>query len=299
MRRMIFAVATCGAVALPAGAQQVPARDLLDFPIGAVAEPRALARATGDGVWNPAACLLPLSARLRVGVAALETPAEQALSAQLLGGAMAMPGDLTLSISAVRAAVDDIVRTDTDPQSVGGAVPYSTTLLSIGLARRTRKYLTAGVAARYRTGELDATRRGAFGVDGGIIADSLFGRDGRIGASTFLWRPGASADERTTYSAAADLRALGSDERREVRAGYGFSYTEETGREHYLFGSARAARLEGRAGLARIERFSRPEWRLRLGVGVYYARYVLGIGRDESGAGLPPTYQFTLTATIK
>jgi hypothetical protein len=299
MRRILFGVAICGVAAARGVAQQVPGRDLLEFPIGAIVEPAALGRATIGGLWNPASTVLPEGTRLRIGVAALNAPADQAVSAQLLGFSAALPRDVSASVSVVRAAVGDIVRTDTDPQSIGNEVPYHTTLLSVGLARRTQRFLTTGVAVRYRVGQLDLRRADALGVDGGLLAEGFLPRDVRVGASTFLWSPAGQSEERPTYSTAADLRLAGTSPRNEVRAGYGFSYTERSGEEHYVFGSARRAGLEARGGIARAQRFSEPEWRLRLGVGVYYARYALGIGREEGGAGLPPTYQFTLNTAIK
>ena len=299
MRRILFGVAVCGVVARPGAAQQVPGRDLLEFPIGAIVEPSALGRATVGGIWNPASIVLPVGSRLRLGAAALNAPADQAVSAQFLGLSVALPHGLSGSASVVRAAVGDIVRTDTDPQSIGNDVPYHTTLLSVGLARRTQRFLTAGVALRYRVGQLDMRRADAVGVDGGILADGFLPRDGRVGASTFLWSPGGQSEERPIYSTAGDFRLAGTTARNEIRGGYGFSFTERLGEEHYVFGSARRAGIEARAGIARTRRFGEPEWRLRLGVGVYYARYALGIGREEGGAGLAPTYQFTLNTAIK
>jgi len=299
MRRILFAVAAWGVSAARGAAQQVPGRDLLEFPVGAVVEPPALGREAAGGLWNPAGALLSNGTRVRLGAAALSAPADQAVSAQLLGASVAIPGGVTASVALVRASVDDIVRTDTDPQSIGGDVPYHTTLASVGVARRTQRYVTAGVALRYRVGQLDTRRADAVGLDGGIVADGFLPRDVRVGASTFLWSPAGQNVERPTYSAAADFRAMGASARNEVRAGYAYGYTIRSGDEHYLFGSARRRVMEARAGLARARRFGEADWRLRLGVGVYYARYALSIGREESGAGLPPTYQFTLTTAIK
>jgi hypothetical protein len=213
---------------------------------------------------------------------------------------VALPQGLTGAVAVVRAAVDNIVRTGSDPQSIGGDVPYQTTLYSAVVTRRTRDFLTAGIAVRYRTGQLDSDRKSALGVDGGIRAEGLWGHDVRLGLATFLWKPGGSvADERTSFNAAGDLRAVGRSERQEVRGGYAISYTPGSGHEHYLVGSGRSGVLEGRVGLARAVRFGEPFWRLRLGAGLHYARYALGVAREEAGADLGPTYQFTLSTSFK
>jgi hypothetical protein len=40
-------------------------------------------------------------------------------------------------------------------------------------------------------------------------------------------------------------------------------------------------------------------WRPRLGVGVHYDKYIVGIAREEGVEGLGPVYQFTLNATYR
>jgi len=300
MRRLIFAAVGCGCAAASGGAQEVPGRDLLDFPLGTVAEAPAIARQAAGGLWNPASAALAPGVRVRASAGALVTPPDQGVTAQLVAAAIRLPQGLTGAVTVVRAAVDNIVRTGSDPQSIGGDVPYQTTLYSAVVTRKTRDFLTAGVALRYRTGQLDSDRNGALGLDGGILAEGLWGRDVRLGLATFLWRPGGGvADERTAFNAAGDLRALGHGERREVRAGYAFSYTPGSGHEHYLVGSGRTGVLEARAGVARAVRFGGPSWRLRLGAGLHYARYALGVAREEAGADLGPTYQFTLSTAFK
>ena len=57
-------------------AQPVPARELWEFPLGAVLEPAALAAEPGAGFWNPAASVLPRGDRWRFGVASLTTATE-------------------------------------------------------------------------------------------------------------------------------------------------------------------------------------------------------------------------------
>lgn len=300
MRRFIFAAVLCGTFTTRSLAQDVPGRDLLDFPIGTVAEAPAIAVQAADGLWNPAAAALRPGVRVRLGAGALITPRDQGIAAQLVSAAVALPEDLTAALSVVRATVSDIVRTGSDPRSLGDDVAYGTTVYSAVVTRKTQGFLSTGVAVRYRVGELDQDRRAALGVDGGVLAEGLSARDVRLGVSTFLWRPGASTTtDRTTFSAAGDFRAAGHDAARELRTGYSFAYTPAVASEQYLFGSGRAGPFEARAGMARAVRFGDAIWRLRLGVGLHYARYALGIAREEAGAGLDPTYQFTLSSAYK
>lgn len=299
MRRFIFAAGVSGLLSMPAGAQAVPGRDLLDFPIGTLADAPALSTHAAGGYWNPAAVGLGRGIRARGSVAALDASAEQAVSAQMLALSVAVPRDVTASLSVVRAGVADIRRTETDPQSVGSDVPYSTTVVSAGLARRAAAFLTGGLALRYRTGVSAGVREAVIGVDGGVVVDGLPFRDARLGVSTHLWRPGSRRDDRPLYAAAADLRALGTGPGRELRGGYGYASAGRDDGEHFLFGAGRGGRVEARAGVARITRYGQSQLRLRLGVGVHHARYVVGVARDESGAGLAPTYQFTLSTSIQ
>ena len=297
MRRLIFGAGLQLAATCPLQPQQVPGRDLLQFPVGTIAEAPALASLTGDGVWNPAATALPDSARYRVGAAALQTGSDQSLSAQILSAAVALPTQTTVGLSFLRVAVSDILQTSTDPQSIGGEVPYATTIVSATVARRQER-LVAGLAARYRTGTIDREQRSALGIDAGLLAERLPVADARVGLSTFLWRPANRSDEQTTFNAAADLRVFGTRPARETRAGYSLSLTEGLAAEHYVFTSARSGVWEGRAGLSRTDVYERTSWRLRLGVGVHYAGYIVGVAREENGSGLAPYYQFCLTALI-
>jgi len=297
MRRFIFAACVSACVTMRAAAQEVPGRDLLDFPVGTLAEPPVLSAHMAGGYWNPAAAMLPRGVRGRASVAALDAAAEQAVSAQLIGVAAAIPGELTAALTLAHAAVDGIRRTDSDPQSIGD-VPYSATVVSAGVARRASPYLTAGMAVRYRLGVSDGVRESVVGLDGGLVAEGLPFRDARVGVASHLWRPGSRGSDRPTYSAAADVRAAGSGPLREVRGGYGYAYTARDAFEHVVFASAREGAFEGRAGAVHRVRHGAGQWRLRLGVGVHRGRYAVGVARDESGAGLAPTYHFTLSTRI-
>ena len=293
---MIFGVvtATLGAASLPA--QEVPGRDLLLFPIGTLAEAQALATTAGISFWNPAAGVLDDSSRARGTVAALSTPADQGVSIQLLDVAARLPAGVTASLSAVHGAVDGLVRT-TDSPLGGSEVPYGTWVLSAGVSRRQDR-VTVGLAARHRNGRVDGLRRGSLGLDAGVIAVGLLGIDARLAASSFLWRPASSTEERATYSLAGDARVWGADEHHQVRAGYSYGLTESVAREHYLFASGRWDGIEARVGVAQARAFGTETHRLRLGIGLHRARYLVGVAREQGGAGLDAIYQFTLSATL-
>lgn len=296
MRSFIFATALGIASAACAHAQYIPGRDLLAFPIGSIAEAPALAVVAGDGFSNPATIKL-VGARARVMVGALTTPADQAVAAQFGALAVALPLNTTVALSYVRASVNDLIRTESDPLSQD-QIPYNANVLSLAAARRQRAHLVTGVAVRYQAGEADRDRARTIGVDAGIVADGLVGQDLRIGVSSYLWRPANGRVEHNTFHFATDLRLAGESERREARAGYGLTFAPQSAREHFLFLAGRHGIWEGRAGITRHEAFGSADWRLRLGGGLQYARYTVGVARDDAGAGLSPTYQFVLGALL-
>ena len=298
MRRKVFAAALTVVGGASASAQNVPGRDLLYFPLGTAAEAPPLAAQSSGGLWNPAVIELRAGTRARVGVATIDSPADQGVSSRLIALEVAVPRQLTVGLSVARASVDDLVRTETDPQSLG-SITYATTVASLAVARRTRKHVAGGLALRYHHGEMDGLRRGVLGLDAGLVLDELTSRDGRVAISSFLWRPGRGPGELATLLAAADLRLVGSEDRRGVRVGYGASLTGNLSTEHYGQVSARGGAMEVRAGTSRTRAYDVTTWRFRLGLGLYYARYGLGVAREDSGAGLGPTYQFTLSSTIE
>jgi hypothetical protein len=295
MRRIVFAALVLGALARGAHAQQVPGRDLLDFPLGTLGEAPALATQLGDGLWNPATVSVPLDMRLRIAAAAFATAAEQGATAQTLAAAMRVSRELTVGLVALRAGVRDIVRTDTDPQSVAGDVPYGTNMLSALVARRD-PYFTTGVALRFRTGQLDGIRRSAFGLDAGIVTKGLGARDARLALASYLWSPGAGTDERPGLTGAADLRLGGASPEHEMRLAYAVTATQSLGPEHYLVASGRNGHFSARAGISRATSWGLVTWGSRVGLGLHSARYSVGLSREERDGGLPASYQFLLTS---
>ena len=284
-------------LAAPAWAQRVPGRDLLDFPLGALAEPPVMASAD-VALWNPANIIPAAGNRGRIGFASVQTPTDLGISVVGLSLAAALPQHLAAAVSAVQGSVAGIPRTTTDPSTLAGDVSYNTTMFSAGFARRTEN-VTAGLAVRYRMGSVDTERRSAFGVDGGLLADSLFGLPIRGAASTFLWRPANGADEETAYSGALDARLFQLDSTLEARGGYALTLIEQRTVEHYVYAGAASKRLEVRAGLARHQSSGENEWSLRVGTGLQYGRYHIGVAREGARDGLGGIYQFTLTTLIR
>ncbi len=297
MRRMLFVAAATAVIApsVPLAAQAVPGRDLLAYPVGTAADAPVLATASGDGLWNPAASLLPSHHRWRAGAAAVNTPSAQGLEVQALWGGVAIPGPVTLAFSVVRASVRDIARTEADPTPLGDVV-YGTTLGSLGAAARLSGFVVGGAALRYRLGELDGERRSAIGVDGGVLAGGGWWRDLRAGASTVLWRPGGSADE-SSYSAGADLRVLGRDSVVQLRAGYAGTAYGGGGEDHYGFVAAHSGGFVARGGVLAVRAFGATERRARLGLGLVFATYYVSLACETGAATRAPAYLFTLATT--
>ena len=298
MRPLMFAAAIGALASSSTGAQDVPGRDLLEFPVGTLAEAPVLATHFGSGEWNPAATVLSGATRARFGAATLRTPADQGVTAQMVFGSVAIGSATTVGLSVVRASVQDLLRTEFDPRTIGGEIPYNATVASVTAGRRYQD-VSAAISLRYRLGELDGFRRQAAGMDAGLIADRILGRDIRVAASTFLWRPAPRSEDRPRYSAGVDARLFGPDSVRITRGGYAYGRTGGSSEDHYLFVSTRYGPWIGRGGMASTSVYGHTSWRPRLGLGVQYARWSIGFAREENGAALGPTYQFMLSSVIK
>lgn len=284
-------------IAGPVPAQQLPGRDLFEFPLGSIAEGTALALQTGDGFRNPASILLARDERARLSVSSLLTGAQQSVSGQVVAAAIQLRGH-TLGVSVARASVDGIARTEGDPQSIGGDVPYDALVVSLVGATRRSRNLSGGLAVRWLRGELDLTTRNELGLDAGVVGEHLTPADVRVGATSFFWRPGSRSGDGVTLSLSIDGRVLGRDPLRTVRAGYAFATTPGISTEHYVFTSARWQAVEARTGIARTSAFTHASARWRLALGVHVDRYFAAISRDDNPSGLAASYQFTLTRAI-
>jgi hypothetical protein len=279
-------------------AQRVPGRELLQFPLGTLDRAAALGSGIGDGLGNPATIVLPESDRARLGIGSLQTSDEQGVTIYLAGAALNLPRRFTAGLSVVRATVDDIYRTGTDPTAIGSQIEYNTTVYSASIARQNGGRVSTGVSVRYRTGEIDRANGAAIGVDGGVLIRHIPFADASVGVATFLWRPANGEDERTSLNVAGDLRLMGS-ERRGARAGYGLTITEGRERDHFGYAVGRYGRWEGIVGALYSETYGSSSWRNRLGVRLNYGEYLVGVARESQDAGFSATYQFTLAMTIR
>lgn len=303
MRHLCFA-ATLGAALAAAprvtGAQAVPGRDLFDFAIGALGEAPALAVEAAGGLYNPAAPLLAPVGRLRGSVTHLNAPGDRGLSGEVVGLEWRQTPRRAYALTIARAGVSDIPRTDDTPTANGGTVVYDSYLVSAGAAQRLLKHLVVGGALRYRVGRLDTATASTVGADAGVVVDGLLGRrDLRLGASSFLWRPGADRGDRPLASVGADARVVGRSVAREVRLGASYLGSDGGEQEGFGYVSARLRNVEGRAGLARASRGGEADTRSRLGLGLRYAGLLVGVAREESASGFGSIYQITLSSILK
>jgi len=297
MRRKFLCGLAAYLWALPLASQSVPARDLWEFPLGAVLEPAALAAEPGGGLWNPASSHIRGPERWRLGVASLATTADQSVDGQLLSANLRRASGTTVGVSIARTAVASILRTESDPTSLG-EVPYSSLMLSLTAARELLPHVTAGVSARFREGRADRFVRNAVAADLGIIVHSLPVLDARIAVSSFLWRPGREIDDRPAVVAATDVRVMGVTDR-ETRLGYSLNGVNRGAKEQGPFVAWRFDRVDLRAAYLRTTASGRTVARVRSGVALHYAQFVVGVAREEGSTGLGPLYQFTLSSLIR
>lgn len=295
---IVLATTLLGARLGHAQSTAIPGRDLLGFPIGLVAEPAALPGIFGLGLWNPASAVLPPDARMRLAVAAMNTPADLSVSAQAASVSAHWRGS-TVTVSLTRAAVAGLVRTESDPLTVGNDVAYSTVVSSLGLARAATSRLSWGVALRARAGQIDLDRGGGVSVDGGAVLQHLPVLDARVGASTFLASPWSGGRERATVMASVDARAWGTDSLHSARAGIAGSATQGTGSDLFAFASGRYQAWELRGGVVRTSAYAAINFRARIAVVVHHAGYTVGIAREGTPSGFPPTYQFVLGSLVR
>ena len=279
-------------------AQPVPARDLWEFPLGAVLEPAALASEPGAGLWNPATSALRPGERIRLGVASLSAGAQQGVDGQLLSASFRRRSGTTMGFSVARSSVAGLVRTDSDPQSVG-EISYASLLVSATVAKTLVPHVTAGLAMRWREGRADQEVNTAIAADLGVVVHDLPWRNARVAIASFLWRPGREIEDRPAFVAAVDARVAGESTAREIRLGVSQNNVNRGASERGPFLSGRLDRLEARATIVRASAGASTATRIRSGLAVYYARYVVGLAREEGISGLGPVYQFTLSSILK
>jgi hypothetical protein len=295
MCRLTFAAIAAAAALSPLHAQQVPGRDLFTFPLGTLAEAPALASAAGGGFWNPATIALRPGDRANFSIAALESPIEQGVSARIGTAAYQFRSGITAGLSVAQSDVGDILRTDTDPQSVGDEILYTSMIIS-GVVAAERGPATIGFALRQRSGTVDFTHGRATSFDVGATLDKPAGLPFRAAVSSFLLSPSRQLERASAIGAIEGYlpRAAGTD----TRAGVSYQHDEGGGSERFAYASGRVGLLDLRGGIASQNAFGSTTTRLRLGVGVRYAHYLVGISREDGTAGLGASYQFLLATAV-
>jgi hypothetical protein len=296
MSRIIFAALLGVGFSRLAKGQEVPGRDLLQFPLGALAQPRALAATSAGSLWNPALGAPAGSYRTEATIATLKTPTEQAVSGRILGVSRRINARWVATASFASIGVSDLVRTDTDPQSLG-EISYGTIVISGGASTLWRS-MQLGAAVRYRSGVADTERLGVVATDIGFVVPRLFDRPIRIAGGTCMLSL-FGRKESATWSAAVDGPIFRRDSTVVVRAGYGISATERRGVEHLSFVSAVAGAVDGQVGLARRVAYASYVDAIRVGVGLHYARYRLGIARDDQPSSTGASYQVVLSSSFR
>jgi len=282
----------------------VPGRALLDFPLGTVGEIPALADAAGGGLFNPAAVLPLHPRRLSAAVAALSATENRGVDGQV-GTVVATRGRTALGIGLARMSVGGLDRTgETDP-TVLGTVPYYTSVASLLLARRiggiARNRLVIGAAARYRSGRSDTLTASTGALDFGVLADHLGGNplDLRVGASTYMLRPGSQGVEKPGLHVGADARVAGANDAHEARMGLSTDLTRGSQRETGIYASGRYEFAEAHVGVSRAVGFQSTQTRTQLGVGFRGTRFAVGVAHEGSDPGFGSIWQFSLSTQLK
>jgi len=287
-------------LAASAGAQRVPGRDLLTFPLGLAGEAAAFGTGPAGGFWNPATAVLGPGEKGRIAGAALSAPIDLALTGQVFTGS-ARPRTLarigTFSLGIAHAAITDLVHTETDPQSVGNDIPYSTWVVSLGASRKVSEHVTAGAAARWHTGHVGTARHSEIATDAGVVFDRLTRRDVRIAASSFLLT--LDAKDSPALALAADARIAGTDSARVLRGGIGYVRARGAAVETYPFLDGRVGKLGIRGGPVRVDAYGSVTWRMRLAILIHHAGYTLGVVREDNESGIAPTYQLGVTSVFR
>jgi hypothetical protein len=294
MCRIMFAAVAAAVALRPLPAQQVPGRQLFDFPLGEMAEAPALATAAGGGFWNPATIALREGDRFLFSIAALNSPIEQGVSAELGTAAYQIRPGITAGLSVAMSGVSDLLRTDTDPQSIGSAIPFSSTIVS-GILAAERGPTTFGIALRQRTGTVDQTSGRATSVDVGATVDRPHGLPFRAALASFLFAPLTHVERASAVGAVEGYLPVAKGD---MRVGLSYQQDDGGGNDGFVYAAGQAGLLDLRGGIARETSFGSSTTRLRLGIGVHYAHYLVGVAREDGTAGLGASYQFLLRTVI-
>src|SRR5690348_4556921 len=99
MSRLAFAAFASVILSASAAAQEVPARDLLEFPLGLMADAPPLSNRMAASLWNPASRAVGASQRADIGIAGLTTPQAQGVQLDMIAAEYRFRPNVSLAFS--------------------------------------------------------------------------------------------------------------------------------------------------------------------------------------------------------
>ena len=289
------------AILLPHGvrAQASIASDLWRVAAGTLAVPASLSEGGMAPVWTPAVALGE-GERARLGIEAIHTPPELAVTGGLIAFTTRVRGLGTVSLTYGRISVGDVAYTETSPEALGDVAIYNQSV-SAGLSGRIGRGVIGGLALRYLSGVLGFASRQQFGLDAGAIYTTPHLR---LGAATRFFDPHFGASEgAASYNAGAEYRSTPFDAwgtRALLLARYGITAQRGEAAQHLLgAGLALGTSFALDAGAAHESTDGSAVWRSRLAFAVGSGAFHFQIGRDGGVNGFGATYRLALTAAFR
>ena len=84
----------------------------------------------------------------------------------------------------------------------------------------------------------------------------------------------------------------------DTRVGISWQQDEGGGSERFVYAESHTGAFDLRGGVSQQMAFGSSTNRLRLGVGIHYGHYLVGVAREDGTAGLGASYQFVLRTVI-
>jgi hypothetical protein len=286
---------------LPRGAfgQASVVSDLWRIAAGTEVVPMSLEAGGTAPLWTPAVSLGEHE-RLRVGVEAINSPAEIGVSGGLLAVSTRLPHVGVVSFGYGRLSVQDISLTETSPEAIGTMAIYNQAV-SLGVSGSVAPGVVGGVALRYLSGELGPAIRSQLGVDFGA---QYLTEHFTLGAATRFFDPtlrvaaGAASYNLGAVYSSSPFDAWGAQARVLLR--YGLTSSRGESAEHLVTaGVALGETLALDAG-ASVEQASGDQVvRSRLAIAIGSGPFRIQIGRDGGVNGFGATYRFGLTGSFQ
>jgi hypothetical protein len=300
VRALLPLALTCF-IARPALPQAALTSDLWRVAEGTLVTPVPFADGPGAALWTPAALLEPRGPSLRVGIETIHTPTEIGVDGAVATVGIRLGGLGTMNLVYGRMGVDDLARTETSPELVGGSIPVYAQVLSLGMARAVGENVVLGAAARRLSGRLAELERSQGSLDFGVIYRGI--ERLRVGASTQFFDPAiGEAEQASSYSLGVAYRVppfdgWGSTWNGELRYGATAEHGEEV--RHLLALGFEIAALTLEAGASNEAVAGIGVWRSRLGLGLRAGRYHVQLARDGGVNGFGAAYRVGLMAGFR